>query len=130
MDLFRVIAIALVTAVTAIVLKSVKPELAFAAVLAGVIILLCAALDMFQEAFSLFDDLAALTGIDNALVKILLKIVGVGYLTEFAGDLLVDFGSASLAKKVELCGKITIFILSVPILKVLLSLIVDFLALL
>jgi stage III sporulation protein AD len=130
MELFRVIAIALVTAITAIILKSVKPELAFAAVLAGAIILLCAALDMFQEAFSLFDDLAALTGIDNALVKILLKIVGVGYLTEFASDLLVDFGSVSLAKKVELCGKITIFILSVPILKVLLALIADFLELL
>lgn len=127
MDLFRIIGIALVTAITAIILKNVKPELSFAAVLAGVIILLSAALDMLQGAFSLFNDLAELTGIDNSLIKILLKIVGVGYLTEFSSDLLIDFGSNSLAKKVELCGKITIFILCIPILKALIALIVEFL---
>ncbi len=130
MELFKVIGIAIVTALTVIILKTVKPELAFAAMLAGIIVLLLSALDMLAETFTLFDELVAATGIDNAIVKILLKIIGVGYLTEFSADLLNDFGSASLASKVELCGKITILALSVPILRSLLSLITDFLALL
>lgn len=130
MELFRIIGIAIVTALTVIILKNVKPELAFAAMLAGVIVLLVAALDMMKETFSVFDELVALTGIDNAVVKILLKIIGVGYLTEFSADLLNDFGSASLASKVELCGKITILALSLPILRSLLALITDFLSLL
>ena len=127
MQLFKIIGIAIVTALTVIILKNVKPELAFAAMLAGIIVLLLSALDMLQETFSLFDNLVALTGIDNAVVKILLKIIGVGYLTEFSADLLNDFGSASLASKVELCGKVTILALSLPILQSLLSLITDFL---
>lgn len=130
MELFRIIGIAIVTALTVIILKNVKPELAFAAMLAGVIVLLVAALDMMKETFSVFDELVELTGIDNAVVKILLKIIGVGYLTEFSADLLNDFGSASLASKVELCGKITILALSLPILRSLLALITDFLSLL
>ena len=129
MELFRIIGIAIVTALTVIILKNVKPELAFAAMLAGVIVLLLSALDMLKETFSLFDELVAMTGIDDA-VKILLKIIGVGYLTEFSADLLNDFGSASLASKVELCGKITILALSLPILRALIALISDFLALL
>ena len=130
MELFRIIGIAIVTALTVIILKNVKPELAFAAMLAGVIVLLVAALDMMKETFSVFDELVELTGIDNAVVKILLKIIGVGYLTEFSADLLNDFGSASLASKVALCGKITILALSLPILRSLLALITDFLSLL
>lgn len=129
MELFRIIGIALVTAITVIILKAVKPELAFAAMLTGIIVLLFAALDLLENTFSVFSELAELTGIDNSLVKILLKIVGVGYLTEFSSDLLTDFGSASLAAKVELCGKITIFALSLPILRALLSLLSQFLSL-
>lgn len=129
MELFRIIGIALVTAITVIILKTVKPELAFAAMLTGVILLLFAALDMLEDTFSVFNELANLTGIDNSLVKILLKIVGVGYLTEFSSDLLTDFGSASLASKVELCGKIAIFALSIPILRSLLTLLNQFLSL-
>lgn len=129
MELFKIIGIALVTAITVIILKTVKPELAFAAMLTGVMLLLFAALDMLEDTFSVFNELARLTGIDHSLVKILLKIVGVGYLTEFSADLLTDFGSASLAAKVELCGKITIFALSLPILRALLSLLTEFLGL-
>lgn len=130
MGLFKVIGVAIVTALTVVILKSVKPELAFAATMAGVIVLLFSALDMFKETFSLFEELAVVTGVDNALIKILLKIIGVGYLTEFSAELLNDFGSGSLASKVELCGKITIFALSLPILQSLISLITDFLNLL
>ncbi|MBP5242228.1 MAG: hypothetical protein J6Z36_00875, partial [Clostridia bacterium] len=113
-----------------IVLKNVKPALAFAAMLTGVILLLTAAVEMVGQTFTVFDELTALTGIDNSLVKTLLKIVGVGYVTEFSAEVLTDFGTASLASKVELCGKITIFLLSLPILRSLISLLNEFLTLL
>ncbi len=127
MQLFKIIGVAIVTALTVIILKTVKPELAFAAMLAGIILLLLSALEILQETFSIFNELVQITGIDNSIVKILLKIIGVGYLTEFSSDLITDFGSASLASKVELCGKVTIFALSLPILTSLLNLIRDFL---
>ncbi len=130
MDIFRVIGIAVITAVISVLLKTVKPELAFAAALVGVIFLFSVCLDMLQEGFSVFDQLTEMTGIDSGIVKILLKAVGIGYLCEFASELLTDFGSNSLAGKVELFGKIAIFLLSVPVLQSLLTLISSFLELL
>ena len=130
MEFFKVIGVALVTAITVIILKSVKPELAFAAMLTGVIVILFAIIDMLRDTFVVFTELSALTGIDDSIVKILLKIIGIGYLTEFSSELLTDFGSTSLASKVELCGKITIFVLSIPILRALLMLLTQFLSLL
>ena len=66
---------------------------------------------------------------ENGLIKILLKIVGVGYLTEFGAGILQDFGSNAVADKVILGGKLTIVLLSLPIIQSLLELIRSFLEL-
>jgi stage III sporulation protein AD len=82
-----------------------------------------------QNSLAIFKMIAKITGIDNGLVKVLLKIVGVGYLTEFAAGILSDFGSGAVADKVVLGGKITIVVLSLPIFEGLLQMIQGFLLL-
>ena len=69
------------TAISAILLKSTKPELSFAVTITGVIIILMFVVDMLQNTVNILSTIAKLTGIENGLIKILLKIVGVGYLT-------------------------------------------------
>mgnify|MGYP003445959639 CR=1 FL=1 len=66
--------------------------------------------------------------IENEMIKLLLKMVAIGYLTEFSSGLLVDFGNVSLADKVVLAGKITIIFLSLPIFETLLKIIQTFLS--
>ena len=57
------------------------------------------------------------------------KIIGVGYLTEFGAGILTDFGSQTIADKVSLAGKLTIVLLSLPVLESLLELMKGFLQL-
>ena len=123
MQIFQLIGIAFVTAVTALLLKSARPELSFAVTVAGCIILLLMILDLVKDSLSVFHDIAQNTGIDAALIKILLKMIGVGYLVEFSAGLLNDFGQNSLADKLIFAGKIVVLILAVPILESVLSLI-------
>ena len=123
MQIFQLIGIAFVTAVTALLLKSARPELSFAVTVAGCIILLLMSLDLVKDSLSVFHDIAQNTGIDATLIKILLKMIGVGYLVEFSAGLLNDFGQNSLADKLIFAGKIVVLILAVPILESVLSLI-------
>ncbi len=123
MQIFQLIGIAFVTAVTALLLKSARPELSFAVTVAGCIILLLMILDLVKDSLSVFHDIAQNTGIDATLIKILLKMIGVGYLVEFSAGLLNDFGQNSLADKLIFAGKIVVLILAVPILESVLSLI-------
>lgn len=123
MQIFQLIGIAFVTAVTALLLKSARPELSFAVTVAGCIILLLMILDLVKDSLSVFHDIAQNTGIDATLIKILLKMIGVGYLVEFSAGLLNDFGQNSLADKLIFAGKIIVLILAVPILESVLSLI-------
>lgn len=129
MEIFKIIGVAFVTAITAILLKSTKPELSFAVTVTGVIIILVFVADMLQNTVNIIAAIANLTGIENGLVKILLKIVGVGYLTEFSAGILNDFGSNAVADKVILGGKLTILILSLPIIQGVLKLVSGFLEL-
>ncbi len=120
---------AFITAITAILLKSTKPELSFAVTVTGVIVILIFVADMLQNTVNIISTIAKLTGIENGLIKILLKIIGVGYLTEFSAGILNDFGSSAVADKVVLGGKLTILILSLPIIESVLKLMSGFLEL-
>ena len=129
MDVMRIIGVAFVTTVTSIILRVTKPELSFAVTVTGIIIILLYAVDAMQGVFTVLTQIGTKTGVDNALLKLLLKIVGVGYLTEFGASIIADFGAVSVADKVSVCGKITIVLLALPIFESLLSLVDAFLLL-
>ena len=129
MEIIKIIGVGFTTALVAILLKTTKPELSFAVTITGVIIILLFIADMLKGTVSIFQELTAITGIDNSLIRLLLKIVGVGYITEFSASILQDFGNQSLADKVVLGGKLSILVLSLPIIQSLLTLVKGFLEL-
>ena len=129
MDLIKIIGVALVTAFAALFLRGSKPELSFAVTIAGAVIILLFVLDLLADSFRLFEDIADRTGIDQSLVKIIIKIVAIGYLVEFSAGDVEDFGSKSIADKLVFAGKVIIFAVSVPILQSMLTLIGNFLEL-
>ena len=128
-DILKIIGIGFIAAVTAVILRSTKPELSFAVTVVGIIIILIFVVEMLRDSMSIFVTISQITGIENGLLKLLLKIVGVGYLTEFGAGVLTDFGSNSIADKVTLAGKITIVLLSMPVVESLLQLVGSFLQL-
>lgn len=129
MEIFQLVGIAFITAVAALILKATKPELALAVTIAGSIILLLFVFEMLRGTVSIFGEIASQTGIDSALIKSILKMIGIGYLVEFSAGILSDFGQSGLADKLVFCGKIIVLVLAIPILESVLSLVVQLLGL-
>lgn len=129
MQIFQLVGVAFLTAVASLILKATKPELALAVTVTGGIILLLFIFEVFRESVGIFQTIADTTGIDSSIIKILLKMVGIGYLIEFSAGILNDFGQNSLADKLVFCGKIVILVLSVPILESVLELVTRLLGL-
>lgn len=123
MEIFQLVGIAFITAVTALLLKETKPELSFAVTVTGSIILLLFAFELFRGSISILNRIAETTGIKSSMVKIILKMVGIGYLVEFSAGILNDFGQNSVADKLVFCGKAVVLILAIPILESVLSLV-------
>lgn len=127
--MLQIIGVAFLTAVAAILLKSTKPELAFAVTVTGIIVILTFVIEMLEGTVSVLSEIVSITGVENGLIKILLKIVGIAYLTEFSAGILQDFGSSAIADKVILGGKLTILVVSIPVFQAILTIVKGFLGL-
>ena len=130
MVLIKIIGAAFITAATCAVLRVTKPELVFAVSVVGGIIILLFILESVEGSLTVLNEIAKMTGMENGVLRILIKIVGVGYLTEFSAGILNDCNASSIADKVVLAGKLTVIVLSLPIVSGLLQLFKQFLSLL
>jgi len=127
MDIFKIIAIGLITVIMILVIKPTKPEIAILLGLAGSIIIFLFVIDMLDKVFSFFNQVVEKTGINGNLFTTLLKIIGVGYLAEFSASLCNDSGNNGIGEKILFAGKITILILSLPIFESILKIIMSLL---
>lgn len=122
MLVFKIIGIGICGTVLALTVKQYRPELAIAVPVlsAAVILLLC--VPYLSSVLTMFQNIAEESGIDTAYVKIVIKIIGVAYICQFASDICKDAGESSIAGKIELGGKVVIITLSMPIIYGLLEL--------
>ena len=115
MDIIKVIGIGLVGAIAALLLRNARSEYAPMAVIAAGIVILIITLSALSDVIVAFEEIVDKTGLNRALFSSLLKIIGIGYLTEYSVSLCNDLDCASIGKKISLAGKITIFLTAMPI---------------
>lgn len=123
MDIFRIIGVGIVGAICALVLKNTQSQYAVMATLATGVIILIVTLQSLGSVLVAFREIMDRTGVDATIFGILLKIIGVGYLTEYTSGLCADLECASIGKKIAFAGKIAIFLLALPIVKALIELV-------
>ena len=121
MAIVKVISIDFVGLLAVGVLKEIKPSLAAVAGIVTGLIIVYSLLDEFTYIVESFRQLSVIAEIDDALIKTIIKIIGIGYLTEFSAGIAEDYGSQSIAKKIEFGGKVCIAVLAVPVITGLIS---------
>ncbi len=111
----KLIGIALIGVVAVNLLRSSKPEFAVFAVIGTGIVMVITMISSLQSAILAFDELVEKSGIDERIFSAVLKIIGIGYLTEYSASIADDAGCASVARKLQFGGKIVIFLMSISI---------------
>ena len=125
MELIKVLILGLIIAVISVVLKQIKPEYSIICIIIGSILLLIYILDAISGVIGFFLQIVNRTGINSDMFSILLKIIGVGYLIEFASGICIDSGNSSLAEKIVIAGKLLIFTISMPIVNAVFNLVME-----
>ena len=116
MQILKVVGVGLIGALVAGMLRHEKSELYIFAVIAGGALILIVILSSMTEVIAEFGLLVGKSGVDESLFAGVLKIIGVGYVTEYASALCNDYGVSSIANKLQLAGKVSIFFMTMPIL--------------
>ena len=127
MDIIRIIGIGLITVVASMIVKPLKPEISIIIGLCGGILILSQTINYILDIINSFTSLVEKSGLDFELLKIVLKINGVGYLTEFSANVCNDAGSSSIADKILFAGKIIILFIALPIVTRILEIIMELL---
>ena len=120
------VVLSLVTAVISLYLKdSGFATAAVLAILCGGILILLKLIPYFSEIFRTVKEIASVSGLKTDYIGLVIKVVGIAYIGEFAGELCRDAGEASLAGKVDLGTKVVIMIMAMPLLETILSTVMD-----
>jgi len=121
MEIIPIVALAITATVLLIVLRQSRPEFALVlSILVGALIFL-SALPKIGLVVSTMNSIASRVQIGSLQLSMLLRIVGVAYVTEFGAQVCRDANESAIASKVELAGKVIILILAVPIVLVILD---------
>ncbi len=123
MEIFRIAAIGIITALCVLVLRENRSDIATLIGITGGAIILLSLIDYFTQIFDFLRRFIEKTGIDGSVIKALVKIVGIGYVADFSAGIVEESGSKALSEKIVLGGKVIIFIMSIPIIEMLFEII-------
>ncbi len=126
-EVWKILAICVVSAALCIVLKQKSAEYAFGIAVACGICVLIFVLGAVSQPIKEIEEKLSDSGVETEYFKVALKAVGLAYITDFIADACRDAGQTTLASKAELAGKSAIFLLSVPILMSVLETAIGFL---
>ena len=112
----QLVGIAMVSTILCLVIRKDRPEMAnFVAITAGVIILLSVVMKL-NFIIEGIQSLADKVNIPAMYISLIIKLIGICYIIEFAVSLCNDCGEKNIATKLEFGGKIIIMTMSFPIL--------------
>lgn len=123
MNIIAVLAIGLVGASFAVFLKQYKPEFALIVTVLTAIFITVSAIGWVVPVVSEIKGMLDNASISYSSLSILIKAVGICYVTQLTSDVCKDTGQASVASKIELVGRIALCVSAIPLYREVLSLV-------
>lgn len=105
----------ILTIVIAMAMKQGRAEFGTFVSLGGSILIAWIAVSLLDGMIGSFERISRLLPMEKEYITLMLKMIGVTYLSEFASSLCRDAGYSAVAGQIELVGKLTILSIGMPI---------------
>lgn len=116
MNMGSLMSVVIVGIIMALSLKSRNPEISSLISLGLCILIIWISVSRMGTILQSVKAIARHINIHEAYLIILLKLIGVSYLCEFASGISKDAGYSAVASQIELAGKVTMLMISLPVL--------------
>lgn len=121
MEILSLCAVAILTAVVALLLRRQSPQTALLlSIGAGTLIILSVLKNILLTTESV-NTLLSAGGINSDYIVILFKVLGICFLTEFTCDTVTEAGMMSLATNISFAGKVIVLMTTMPMFRDMLS---------
>ena len=128
MDIVKIAIMGIVGALLGIMLKGQKKEYELFVTLGVSLCIFYFILSKLQLVISVVNRMQDYVNLDTSYIGILIKMIGITYVSEFSASLCKDAGYQAVAGQIEMFGKLSILVISMPVIMVLLETIGDFLS--
>lgn len=127
MNIMQIGILGIAGALFAIQLKQQKAEYAIYICIAIGLLIFFSILNHLEVIVATLREISQFISLDTVYIGTLLKMLGITYIAEFASGICKDAGYQTIATQIEMFSKLTILVLSLPILLAMLQTIQDFL---
>lgn len=127
MDIFKVGMMGITGVLTAVLLQKEKKEYSFFISLAIAICIFMFMLSKIETLLTFIEKMESMVMVDSRYIFLIMKMIGISYAAEFAVGICRDAGYSSIAGQIETFAKISILVVSIPVLTVFLETLEKFL---
>ena len=127
MDMIKIACLGLSGVMLGLILRQAKSSLAEVVSLATCLLIVFYSATKLSSVFEMINSIGSYFSEQKEYFRILLKIIGITYLADFASNICKDAGYSAIAGQIEIFGKISILAISSPIILALLEIIYGFL---
>lgn len=127
MDILQIVIVSIIASILFILLKDVNPTFAFFIIIVVGIMIFASVIGQIRLIFQVIQSLGDQANVPGLYLETILKIIGIAYIAELGASMTQDAGLQSVAKNIELAGKIFILLLAIPIITSVIEAIVSFL---
>lgn len=96
-------------------IRPLKPEYGLFLSLAAMLLLIGAVVSQLDRILDLIGTLMEYTGLETVYYKILLKIMGLAWISQLASDICKEAGCGAISRQIDIYGKMLILSVSLPI---------------
>lgn len=116
MGFFKIICGVIIGVLLAIKLKSLNSPLWIYLSLSLSLFVVFYITDRLTFVMDFLDSIMGQIGLESGYFEILIKIIGISYLCEFTSNICRESGFVAVASQIEIGGKLTMMVMSMPIL--------------
>lgn len=128
MDIIKIAMIGLAAVLLAIQIKGGRPEYEIFVTMGACLCIFFFLVTKLQVVMDAINQMQSYIRLDAKYVAVLLKMIGITYVAEFSSNLCKDAGYQAVAGQIEMFGKLSILVISMPVLLALLETISQFLS--
>lgn len=115
MDILKISILGIVAVLFAMMLKNYRPEYSYYISLAVCICIFLFVTTKLESILSYAERMQSYIRIEGSYIGMILKMIGVTYVAEFAANVCKDAGYQTIAGQIELFAKLSILVLSMPV---------------
>lgn len=127
MDMVQIAGFAIVGCCLVLLLRQQRPEFALLLSVAVGILLLLSCMPDIQVLMGKMQEISALSAVDEDVLAVVFKVIGLVYITEFAAGVCKDAKEEAMALKIQIAGKVAILGFALPLMLEILQVVEDML---